>query len=107
MSLEKPFGYTGRIARINLSTRQVKYELPDGEIIRKFLGGTGLGIYYLYNEVSPDVDWSDPENRFILMSGPLGGTVGPTGLYTIVTKGPMNNGPAGAQANGKFGAFIK
>ena len=100
-------GYMGKILRVDLSTGLLAYEKPEQDVLRKYIGGTGLGIYYLYNEVPPEVEWSDPENRFILMSGPLGGTVGPTGTYSIVTRGPMTNGAAATQANGMLGAFLR
>ena len=66
-----------------------------------------MGLRYLYHEVPPDVKWSDPENRFIVMSGPLGGTVGGTGGYSVITKGPMTNGASSSQGMGFWGAFIK
>lgn len=40
-------------------------------------------------------------------SGPLGGTVGGTGAFSVVTKGPQTNGAVSAQANGFFGAFLR
>jgi len=40
----------------------------------KYLGGTGVGVEYLYREVPPGVQWDDPENRIIMASGPMGGT---------------------------------
>ena len=56
----------------------------------------------------PQIDWSDPENRLILASGPLGGTrVGGSGTFSLVTKGALTNGATAVQANGLFGAYIK
>jgi len=100
-------GYMGKILRIDLTTGTITVETPDETALQKYIGGSGLGLMYLYKEVPPGVEWSDPENRLMAMSGPLGGTVGGTGTYSLVTKGSMTNGAASTQANGFWGAFIK
>ena len=101
-------GYMGRFLRVdltNLSTSQVKF---DESTLRTYIGGAGIGIKILYDEVLGSTDWSDPENRLILASGPVNGTiVGGSGSYCIVTKGPLTNGAASVQANGFFGAYMK
>ena len=100
-------GYTGNILRINLSNARVDKEVLDESNARKYIGGSGLGIYYLYNEVQPGIEWSDTENKLIIMSGPLGATIGGSGGYSVVTKGPMTNAASSSQAMGYFGAFLK
>ena len=69
-------GYMGKILRVDLTNGTSTTEALDEAIAKKFIGGSGLGLFYLYHEVPPAVEWSDPKNRFIVMSGPLGGTVG-------------------------------
>ncbi len=101
-------GYEGKILRVDLTNKQVTAEELDETTLRKYVGGTGLGIKYLYEEVPSGVEWSDPENRLILASGPLGGTrVGGSGTFSVVTKGPLTNGAASSQANGFLGAYLK
>ena len=101
-------GFTGKILRVDLTNEQISEEFPEEAFFRKYLGGTGLGSYYLYNEVAPGTAWSDPENLLILASGPLGGTkMAGAGSYSVVTKGPLTNGGASSQANGYFGAYLK
>ncbi|MBI2848401.1 MAG: hypothetical protein HYX83_04415 [Chloroflexi bacterium] len=102
------FGYTGRILRVDLSKENITVEQFDEPTARKYVGGTGLGIKYLYEEVPPGVEWSAPENRFILASGPLGGTrVGGSGTFSVVTKGALTNGATSSQANGFLGAYLR
>ena len=85
-------GYMGKILRVNLSSEQLSEESPDNETLRKHIGGTGLGTKYLYEEVPPGVEWSDPENRIMFFAGPLSGTkVSGSGIFSIITKGPMTN----------------
>ena len=102
------YGYNGTIMRVDLTEGKNTIELLDEDILRKYVGGATLGIKYLYDEVSPGTEWSDPENRLFLGSGPLGGTrVGGSGAIAVVTKGALTNGIASSQANGFFGAFLR
>ncbi len=100
-------GYMGRILRIDLSNGLIREETLEERTLKTFVGGSGLGLKYLYDEVLPGVEWADPENRLVVMSGPLGGTVGGTGGYSVVTKGPMTNGAASSQGMGFWGAFLR
>ena len=101
-------GYMGKILRVDLSNEKISEETPDSETLRKYIGGTGLGVKYLYEEVPPGVEWSDSENRIMFMAGPLSGTkVNGSGIFSVVSKGPMTNLAGTTQANGYFGAYLK
>jgi aldehyde:ferredoxin oxidoreductase len=81
--------------------------LDDGTL-RKWVGGVGLGAKYLYEEVPPGLELSDPENRLIWASGPLAGSgVFGAGTFNITTKSPMTHLAGSCQANGFFGAYLK
>jgi len=98
----------GKYLRVDLTSSQIELEQLDAETHRKHVGGTGFGAKMLYDEVPADVAWSDPENRFIVASGPLGGTrVNGSGTVSVVTKGPLTNGAAASQANGFLGAYMR
>ncbi len=109
MTTEKAqHGFNGKILRANLTAGHLSDDVLDGDTLRSHLGGTALGVKYLYDEVPPGVEWSDPANRLFIGSGPLGGTTVPgTGSISVVTKGAMTNGMATTQANGFFGAFLR
>jgi aldehyde:ferredoxin oxidoreductase len=101
-------GYAGKILRVNLSEEKIGTEDLDEATIRKWVGGVGLGAKYLYDEVLPDADWSDPENHLIWTTGPLAGTgVAGAATINIMAKGPMTNLAGSSQANGFFGAYLK
>ena len=101
-------GYTGNILRIDLSTGKSTSTSFDEDTLRKYVGGATLGIKNLYDEVPPRTEWSNPENRLLLFSGPLGGTrIGGSGAIAVVTVGALTNGIASTQANGFFGAFLR
>jgi aldehyde:ferredoxin oxidoreductase len=108
MLTEKLWGYMGKILRVDLSHSSITEETLEPEIVNKYAGGSGFGAEYLYREVPPKISWNDPENRIIMASGPLGGTVVPgTGTFSLITKGPMTNLAVTTQANGFWGAFLK
>jgi aldehyde:ferredoxin oxidoreductase len=103
-----PCGYTGRMLRVDLTSRKCRVEELDNEKLKKWVGGVGLGAKVLYDEVPSGVEWSDPENRLIWTTGPLAGSgVFGAGTFNVVTKGPMTNLVGSSQANGFFGAYLK
>jgi len=108
MSIPSIGGYAGKFLRVDLSNEKLS-DLKLGEdVLRDHIGGASLGAKILYDEVSPTIKWSDPSNKMILASGPLGGTSFPgTGTISIVTKGALTGGAASSQANGLFGAYLK
>ena len=102
------YGYAGKVIRVNLTKGESTTEVLDEALLRKYVGGATLGIKFLYDEVPPEIEWSDPENHIFFSSGPLGGTrVGGSGTIAVVTKGALTNGVASSQANGFFGAFLR
>lgn len=79
-------GYTDQSLRINLSDTQVDIAPIDEKIKEKFIGGKGYDLWLMWNAVSGNTQWDDPENPVCIASGPLGGTPGyPGGGKSIVT----------------------
>jgi aldehyde:ferredoxin oxidoreductase len=108
MAEHEVHGYAGKILRVDLTKGDTTAELLDEAFLRKYIGGATLGIKFIFDEVPPSVEWSDPENRLYLGSGPLGGTrIGGSGSIAVVTKGALTNGIASSQASGFFGAFLR
>jgi len=108
MSVSVPKGYIGRLLRVDLTSGSMKEEWLDEPELRKYVGGAGFGIRYLYREVPPGLDYFSSENRLIIASGPLGGTRIPgSGTYSVTTRGVLTGGAAFSQANGFFGAFMR
>jgi aldehyde:ferredoxin oxidoreductase len=102
------YGYAGRLLRVNLTMREMHDEPLEEALVSKWVGGAGLGAKYLYEEVPPEVGWSDPANRLIWSGGPLSGTRSSgSGTVAVVSKGAMTNMAASSQANGFFSAFLK
>ena len=105
---ESQFSYRASYLRVDLTSSRITTEGYDSATLRLFPGGTGMGTKILYEEVPPGVGWSDPENRFVVATGPLGGTRVPgSGTVSVVTKGALTDGAAACQANGFMGAFLR
>lgn len=102
------FGWMGTILRINVTEGTIKKEALDYEMAEKFLGGRGLGVKMLYDEIDPRVDALSPENKIIFVLGPLTAVRGPlTARYMVVTKGPLTGAIACSNSGGKWGAEMR
>lgn len=101
-------GYTGKLLRVNLSYREVSIEPLNMEWAKKHLGCQGLGARYLYEELSPRIDPLAPDNKILVVTGPLTGTIAPSAQkYVLVTKSPLTNIFIDSTAGGHFGPEVK
>ncbi|WP_371806697.1 aldehyde ferredoxin oxidoreductase family protein [Candidatus Lokiarchaeum ossiferum] len=94
------YGVTGKILNINLTDQSVKVESLSEEIYRKYLGGYGLGAYYIYNNIKPGCDPLGPDNILGFIPGLLTGSVAPmTGRFIVCGKSPLTG--KGKRTNGE------
>ena len=104
------YGHADKILRVDLSSGHIETEpLPGPEILRKWVGGTGLGLYYLAKECPPETRATDPEAPSIIMTGPLAGTRAPSSSnHVFVSPNFDISYAAGAGfAHGFWAAFLK
>ncbi|MFQ6074675.1 MAG: aldehyde ferredoxin oxidoreductase family protein, partial [Candidatus Bathyarchaeia archaeon] len=102
------FGYTGKILRVDLSSERVSTEPLGEETAERYLGGKCLGAAILYRELRPGIDPLGPDNRLILLAGPLQGTTVPgSGRFAVVSKSPETHGYGESHAGGTFGPLMK
>lgn len=101
-------GYHRKLLRVDLTQGMSRSEDIPADILRSYIGGTGLGVYLLYSEVLPRTAPFASENKLIFATGPLTGTLVPgSGTYTVLSKSPLTGFAAAAQANGYLGARLK
>ena len=101
-------GWAGKILRVDLSAGTCASEPLNRDWAESYLGQRGLATKYLSEEVDPRVDPLDPANKLIFATGPLTGTMAPTGgRYAVVTKGALTGAIACSNSGGKVGAEIK
>ncbi|MEM0297664.1 MAG: aldehyde ferredoxin oxidoreductase N-terminal domain-containing protein [Zestosphaera sp.] len=105
-------GYVGKVLIVNLAKGRVWYEpTPDQEVLERFVGGKGLGLWYLHRLLGPHSDVSpfDPRNPLIFMTGPLTGLPVPCGNNTtaVTINGDTWYTTAASHTHGFFGPYLK
>lgn len=101
-------GYSGKILRINLTNKIAKEEKLPFEVAKNFIGGAGLGIKYLFDEVKPGTDALGPDNKLIFAPGPFTGTSIPcASRMAVVGKSPLTGAVGMALTGGYFPAELK
>jgi len=100
-------GYTVRILRVNLSTNAIEEELVPEETMVHFIGGRGLGINQLYKELRPGIEPLSPDNKLLLVVGPLAGTGGLAfSRWIAMSKSPLTGTYFRSLGGGDFGAWL-
>ena len=93
----------GKILDIDLSTGAFKTSKVEEDVLRKFIGGSGLAAKLFFDRVSPDIDPLSDKNVLFLMAGPLSGTNFPTSSRLVAAfKSPQTNIWGQASAGGNF-----
>jgi len=101
-------GYMGKVLRIDLTTKKISKEELEEKEARAFIGGAGLGIGILYNEVKQRTDPLSSENKLIFSLGPLVGSMAPCcHRMAVVAKSPLTNTVGMALSGGEFPAELK
>ena len=101
-------GYAGKILRINLTNKTSKEERLPLEVAKDFIGGAGLGIKYLFDEVKPGTDALGPDNKLIFAPGPFTGTSIPcASRMSVIGKSPLTGAIGMALTGGYFPAELK
>lgn len=100
--------WTQNVLRVNLSDGRCEKELLNMGWAKAYLGQRGLATKYLCEEIDPNVDPLGPENKMIMATGPLTGTMASTGgRYSVITKSPLTGCIACSNSGGFIGAEMK
>ena len=100
--------YQGNVLRIDLSAGTSTVEPLNMEWAEKYIGGKGLLLRYLWEEVPPKVDPWSPESPVILMSGPFAGTNVSTASRLVVgCKSPATGILNDSYVGGSFAPEMK
>ena len=103
-----PYGYTGNILHVDLSSKKHWIENPPENFYRTYCGGRALALYYMLKEMKPKTDPLSPDNLLIFASGVLTGTPAPAlPRYTVCAKSPLTGGQGEAEAGGWWGPELK
>jgi aldehyde:ferredoxin oxidoreductase len=106
-----PGGYMGKVLRVDLGSGSIKEEnLPEERELKKFPGGQALASYILLKELPLEARPFGPENRVVIMTGPITGTGHTPGgtKATAVYLSPLTGNTLGRGAtSGFWGTYLK
>jgi aldehyde:ferredoxin oxidoreductase len=101
-------GYMGKILWVNLSTGEIKEEIPEEKLYLDFVGGYGLGARIIFTRQKAGVDPLGPDSILGFVTGPLTGSPALGGTkYTVVFKSPLTGGWGDSNSGGHFGPYLK
>ena len=100
--------WTKKVLRVNLTEGTCVGEPLNMEWADQYLGQRGLATRYLVEEVDPTCDALGPDNKMIMATGPLTGTMASTGgRYSVICKSPLTGTVACSNSGGFIGAEMK
>lgn len=101
-------GYVGKLLRVSLSDRRFYEESLAEELMRQYIGGSGLAGRILVEETSPEVTPLSSNNLLIFMTGPLAGTMAPSsGRHAVVARAPLTGLFGEGDVGGRFSIELK
>ena len=103
-----PHGYNGKILHVDLTTREIRIEEPDLAFYRKYMGGSAMGLYYLFKNMPAGVDPLGPENVLCLMASVItGAPISGQSRLTATAKSPLTDCIGDSQMGGFAPAELK
>ncbi|MBW2149549.1 MAG: aldehyde ferredoxin oxidoreductase family protein [Deltaproteobacteria bacterium] len=103
-----PYGYNGKVLRVDLSRGSIDVEALSEQIYRTYLGGSALALYYLLRELKPGTDPLGPDNLLIFASNVVSGApVAGLTRYSVAARSPLTCAFGEAEAGGFWGPELK
>jgi aldehyde:ferredoxin oxidoreductase len=103
-----PYGYNGKILRVDLTSRTMTVEEPGEIVYRTYLGGGGLASYYLLRELKPGIDPLSADNILVFASSVISGVpIAGMVRFTVAAKSPLTGAYGEAEAGGFWGPELK
>lgn len=93
---------------VELTKKTVSRKQISGNLIKNYLGGRGLGVKLLYDNLPSGVAPLSPDNWLIFAIGPSTATSVPTsGRFVVITKSPATGTIFDSHAGGYFGTQLR
>jgi len=101
-------GLAGSVLRVDLSHGRVRREPTELDLVRAFLGGRGLNVARLLQELPAGVEPLAPEAPLLVGVGPFVGTSFPGGArFNITARSPQTGIFGDSNAGGFFGPELR
>src|SRR5918912_3685143 len=102
------YGYAGRILEVDLTNRTHTTRELDPDLANRFIGGTGLGAYLMYQEGTYAVEPFSPENTLNFGCGPFTGTSVPlSNRFGVCARSPLTGVFGEAECGGHWAVDLK
>lgn len=101
-------GYAGKLLRVDLTSGKISSEATDETMVRNYIGGRGLNMRRLYDEIPPHLEGLDPENKLFFGVGPLVGTMlSGAARFNVSGMSPQTGILGDSNSGGFFGPELK
>ncbi len=100
-------GYNNKIGRVNLRDGKIEYEGIREGILKKFVGGKGLGYYFIYKEVPPGTKPLSSANKIIFAPGAFSGLIPGSSKVAVIALSPESGLINDSYAGDRFGPMLK
>jgi aldehyde:ferredoxin oxidoreductase len=102
-------GYTDRILRVNLGTRDISVQELPPDFKYKYIGGRGYALKIIWDEAGRETRYDSPDNILVMASGPLGNepSFPGTGKFIVGTISPLTDTFIDSNVGGHFGPLLK
>lgn len=101
-------GFFNQFLKIDLGAGSFSYEPVSDEVLKRTLGGKGLGTFLLETGNPPGADPLGPENQFIIATGPATGTaMWGQARFGVYAKSPATGGFGESYCGGTMAPLIK
>ena len=101
-------GFEGTMLEVNLTEGSSRRSKVPKDIIRKFIGGSGIGAKLMFDRIDPNVDPLSPDNTLFILTGPTSGTSLPGGArFSVCAKSPLTNMFGESCCGGNFATELR
>ena len=102
------YGWMGKILRVDLTSGKITKEPLSDYLRLNYIGGRGINSRIVWEEIKPHTDGFAPENVLVFGSGPLNGTLAPTGgRFEITAMSPYTKIMGRSNSGGFFAPELK
>lgn len=101
-------GHAGKLLRIDLSSRRITSETLSETDAKSWLGGRGLAVKILFEELRPGIDALGHDNKLVCAVGPLAATGFPlNSRWLVAAKSPLTGIWGEATCGGSLAVQLK
>ena len=98
----------GKVVEVDLDEGSVRARDPDKNIVRSFLGGRGLNVYYLLSYLNGNTNPFSPENILVFTPGLLtGSAVYSSSRLHVSSKSPLTGFLGSSNVGGDMGPMLR